>query len=596
MAIIPNRILEIDLTNNDHKYYDGSQLFSEWLGGVGIGINLLNKYVSAESDPLGSDNALIFAIGSLSTYYPIISKTVALFRSPTTNDLGESYAGGRLSLALRFADIGALVITGKANKSSIITIINDDIQIKPAGPLAHMYTSTIGRVLREVIPAQAGKRSIIRIGQAGENKVRYSNIVVDTLRHFGRLGAGAVMGSKNVKAIVVSGNQDIPLDQPGVDRRAYIKTYQKIWDLCVHSEVMKKYHVLGTPQNVLPLNELKSLPTRNFLYGTFDRAVEISGEKFVEAYLGRRVSCNTCPVGCIHVGILRESYGPDSADIHSTSVPYDYEPMALLGPLLLIGDGKDLMKLLEQTERYGIDAITTGGILGYLAEAFEKKIISEEDTEGIPIRFGEVNDFLEVIKRIIQRKSDNRNLYWYAGEGLNALVEKYGGFDIALRFNNNTPAGYSTGPYSMIGHLIGGRHSHLDNAGYSIDLKLLGKTHQPEATLIKLVKEEEWRNTLNSLIICLFARNVYTPELVVECLSNLGIIKTENELLTLGLNIQKRRIETKIRFGFDYHNLKQALPQRLFEMETGHGTLSRSFIEDQLDFYNSILADRYTLK
>ncbi len=595
MKIIPDRILVINLTTNDHQFIDGADLFNEWVGGVGVGINLLNKYVPTEADPLGSNNAIIFAIGSLSTFYPIISKTVALFRSPYTHDLGESYAGGRLSLALRFADIGALCIIGKAEKPSIITIINNEVLIKPAGPLSQMYTSTVGRILRELIPAQPGKRSILRIGQAGEKLVRYSNIVVDTLRHFGRLGAGAVLGSKNIKAIVVSGNKDIPLDQAGIDRKAYLKTYQKIWDLCVNTEVMKKYHVLGTPQNFLPLNELNSLPTKNFLYGKFDKVTEISGEKFVETYLGRRVSCNTCPVGCIHVAILRERYGKDLADIHSTSVPYDYEPMALLGSGLLIGDGVDLMKLLEQTEKYGMDAITTGGVLGYLAEAYEKGIITDSDTGGLPIRFGNCNDFLEVIHRIAQRDGENKDLYWWAGEGLDRLVKQYGGSDIALRFNNQTPAGYSTGPYSMIGHAIGGRHSHLDNAGYSLDLKSIGKELQSTENMMKLVKEEEWRNTLNSLIICLFARNLYTPQLVVECFQSLGIIKTEKELQNLGLRIQKLRLATKLRFGYNFLDTELAIPSRLYEMETGHGKLSKSLIKEHLEIYNSILIERYHL-
>ncbi|MHA2327919.1 MAG: aldehyde ferredoxin oxidoreductase N-terminal domain-containing protein, partial [Candidatus Hodarchaeales archaeon] len=493
MSVNPNSVLEINLSEGTSKVTKRQKLFKEWVGGIGVGINLLKEQVPVTANPLESENAMIFSIGTLSTFYPILSKTAALFRSPYTGDLGESYAGGRLSLAMRFAGYGAIIIKGKAEQPSFITIINDEVEIKPAGPLARMNTSTIGQILRELIPAQPGKRSIIRIGQAGENLVRYGTIVVDTLRHFGRLGSGTVLGSKNVKALVISGNKDIPLDQPEIDRRAYLKTYKKIWDLCVNTEVMKKYHVLGTPQNVLPLNALNSLPTKNFLFGQFEHAEKISGEKFVEEYLTRRVSCNTCPVGCIHVAILRELYGNDLADIYSKSVPYDYEPMALLGPMLLIGEGTEILKLIEQTEKYGMDSITTGGILGWMAEAFEKGIITKFETGGLPIRFGHVEDFLEVISLIAERKSSEKDIFWYAGEGLNALVDNFGGEDLALQFNNQTPAGYSTGPYSMIGHLIGGRHSHLDNAGYSIDQKTFSKPIEPAKDILSLIKEEEWR-------------------------------------------------------------------------------------------------------
>ena len=595
MSIIPDTVLEINLSEGTSKVIKKQNLFKEWIGGVGVGINLLKEHVPVTANPLDPENAIIFSIGTLTTFYPIVSKTAAIFRSPYTGDLGESYAGGRLSLAMRFAGYGAIVIKGKAEKPSFITITNDEVKIKPAGPLAQMYTSTTGRILRELIPAEPGKRSIIRIGQAGENLVRYGTIVVDTLRHFGRLGAGTVLGSKNIKALVISGNEDIPLDQPGIDRRGYLKTYKKIWNLCVNTEVMKKYHVLGTPQNVLQLNALKSLPTKNFLLSQFEHADEISGEKFVEEYLTRRVSCNTCPVGCIHVAILRERYGKDLADIYSKSVPYDYEPMALLGPVLLIGEGTELLKLIEQTEKYGMDSITTGGILGWMAEAFETGIITESETGGLPIRFGQVEDFLEVISRIAERKSSSKDIFWYAGEGLNALVEKFGGEDLALQFNNQTPAGYSTGPYSMIGHLIGGRHSHLDNAGYSLDQKSLTKTINPAKGILSLIEEEEWRNTLNSLIICLFARNLYTPELIVECFNNLGIEKSQEDLLSLGHNIQKLRIETKIIFGFNYSNIEEYLPNRLYEMQTGHGKLTKAMIKDIVVNYKEISMDRYDL-
>ncbi|MFX0208239.1 MAG: aldehyde ferredoxin oxidoreductase N-terminal domain-containing protein [Candidatus Hodarchaeota archaeon] len=592
--MIPQDILEIDLSTQGMKRYPRPELFTKWLGGIGVAVNLLHEHVPSNTDPLGKENAIIFAIGPLSTFYPIVSKTVAVFKSPLTGDLGESYAGGRLSLAMRFTGLGAIIIKGKAEKSCFISITDEKVDIKRSGPLAYMYTSTLGRVLRELIPVGPGRRSSIRIGQASENLVKYGNVIVDSFRHFGRLGVGTVLGAKRVKAIIISGSKDIPLDSQKLDRRSYLKTYQKIWDQCVKTDSMRKYHILGTPQSVLPLNELNSLPTKNFKYGRFEKAEDISGEKFVETYLGRRVSCNTCPVGCIHIAILRERYGVDSpADLHSIAVPYDYEPIYALGSILQIGNGIELLKLIEQTERLGMDAITTGIILGWMAEAYEKGLLSNEDTKGFSIRFGKVDDFLEIIKRIAYRNSEDKDLYWYAGEGLDQLTEKYGGGEFAVRFNNNPPAGYSTGPYSMVGHVIGARHSHLDNAGYSIDQKTFSKTLSPSEAVSTLAKEEEWRNVLNSLIICLFARSIYTPQLVVECLQNLGIIKTEKELLQLGLEIQKLRIVTKIRFGFEYDTLIEKIPKRIYEMPTAHGRISETHFSDLLNDYKVLLKERY---
>ncbi|MFX1515195.1 MAG: aldehyde ferredoxin oxidoreductase N-terminal domain-containing protein [Promethearchaeota archaeon] len=596
MEAIPQDILEINLSNQKTKRYSRPELFSKWLGGIGVAVNLLQEHVPSNADPLGKDNAIIFAIGPLSTFYPIVSKTVAVFRSPLTGDLGESYAGGRLSLAMRFTGLGAIIIKGQAEKTSYISIIDEKVDIKRAGPLAYMYTSTLGKILRELIPEGPGRRSSIRIGQASENLVKYGNAIVDSYRHFGRLGVGAVLGAKRIKAIVICGSKDISLDSPNINRHNYVKTYKNIWERCVNTDSMRKYHVLGTPQSILPLNEMNSLPTKNFKLGKFERAEDISGEKFVETYLGRRVSCNTCPVGCIHVAILRERYGVDSpADLHSIAVPYDYEPMYALGPILEIGDGIELLKLIEQTERLGMDAITTGLILGWMAEAYEKRLLSNEDTQGLPIRFGNVNDFITIIKRIAYRHSEDKDLFWYAGEGLDQLIEIYGGGDFAVRFNNNPPAGYSTGSFSMLGHAIGARHSHLDNAGYSLDQKIFDKPLGNSMAVLKLVKEEEWRNVLNSLIICLFARNIYTPEMVVECLQNLGIDWTEEKLFRLGSEIQTLRIKTKIRYGFDYDRLIEKVPKRIYEMPTAHGNISETKFKNLFNTYKVLLNDRYSI-
>ncbi|MFW9993868.1 MAG: aldehyde ferredoxin oxidoreductase N-terminal domain-containing protein [Candidatus Odinarchaeota archaeon] len=591
--MIPEDILEIDLTSQQTRRYSRPELFEKWIGGVGAGINLLREHVPVDADPFGPENAIIFTIGSLSSFYPIVSKTAVLFRSPLTGDLGESYAGGRLSLTMRFAGLGAIIIKGQAEKSCFITITDGDVQIRKSGPLAYMYTTTVGRVLRELVPVGPGRRSSIRIGQASENLVRYGNIVVDSFRHFGRLGAGAVMGSKRLKAMVISGEKDIPLDTDPIDRRAYNETYKKIWEACVKTPVMRKYHVLGTPENILPLNELNALPTRNFQKGRFDRVDEISGEKFVEAYLGRRVSCNTCPVGCIHVAILRERYGADSpADIHSIAVPYDHELIYALGSNLEL-TGLDVLKLIEQVERYGVDVITTGIILGWMAEALEKGIITLQDTKGLNIRFGQVDEFKEAIKQISYRNPEENDLYWVAGEGLQALVDRYGGKEFAVMLNNNPPAGYSTGPYNVFGHAIGGRHSHLDNAGYSFDQKALRKKPAATEAVLSLIKEEEMRNVLNSLVICLFARNIYTPTMVVECLANIGIKKTETELLELGKTIQKLRLQTKIDFGMNYSNMFANISERVFEMPTPHGKISRGEIDGLYSNFKSLLKERY---
>ncbi len=590
-------ILEIDLTTAEIKRYSNPDLFEKWIGGVGVGINLLNRVVPANTDPLGPDNALIFSIGLLSTFYPIISKTAVVFRSPLTGDLGESYAGGRLSLAMRFAGLGAIIIKGQSEKSCYITITGDDVQINKSGPLAYMYTTTIGQILREKIPVGSGRRSSIRIGPASENGVLYGNIIVDSFRHFGRLGVGSVMGAKGLKALVITGDKDILLDKSPINRREYLRTYKNIWNEAVNSSTMRKYHVLGTPENILPLNAINGLPTRNFQKGKFELAEEISGEKFVEEYLGRRVSCNTCPVGCIHIAILRERYGTDSpADIHSITVPYDFELLYALGSNLEIGNGIDVLKLIEQAERLGFDAITIGNVLGWLAEAYEKGVITSEDTKGHSIRFGNVQDFLTIINLIAFRNKEEKDLFWYAGEGIHSLVAKYGGKDFSVLINSNPPAGYSTGPLTVLGHLIGGRHSHLDNAGYALDQKIFRTKLTPQEIVKELMIEEEWRNVLNSLVLCLFARNLYPASTILECFSNLGIEKSHDDLLTIGKEIQIARIQTKLKFGIQYRSIFENLSARFFQMPTAHGVIPENvFYETYFPIFQNLMASRYSI-
>ena len=146
----------------------------------------------------------------------------------------------------------------------------------------------------------------------------------------------------------------------------------------------------------------------------------------------------------------------------------------------------------------------------------------------------------------------------------------------------------------MIGHAIGARHSHLDNAGYSLDQKTFDKSLSPSEAILALAKEEEWRNVLNSLIICLFARSIYTPQMVVECLQNLGINITEAVLLQLGLKIQKLRIKTKLRFGFEYNTLIEKIPKRIFEMPTAHGRISETQFSNLFNAYEVLLKERYS--
>lgn len=590
--IHPN-ILEINLNDLSFDIYKDDTVFEKYLGGIGLGMELLRKHMKNGIDPLSPENIIVFSIGPLNSFYPVASKTCAVFKSPLTGNLGETYAGGRLSTSMRFNDLGAIILKGKSEDPVYFVSHENDVKFYNALPLRYMYPNTTGRIIREKI-RRPGNRSVITIGPAGERLVPYACATVDRTRHFGRMGLGAVLGSKNIKGLAIIGDQPISLDA-NTEYTEYRKMFREVYKKVTETDLMAKYHVLGTAAGILPLNALKSLPTRNFKESTFDSAEQISGEFFAQELLGKRVACGGCPIGCIHLAILRERWEKGSvADIHSISVPYDYELIYALGSNLKIGDAADILKLIEAVEREGMDAISTGVVLGWLAEAYERNIISPRDTKGALIRFGVVGDFLKAIPRI-SNADPEEELYFIASKGVEALVERYGGNDFGIRVGKVEPAGYSTGPYAIMGFLIGGRHSHLDNAGYSLDQKVLNKPISNEEAIKRLVIEEEWRNVLNSLVICLFARGVYDIDTTVKSLSTLKIERTEEELTKLGTEIQKRRLEFKKQEGFSLQDAYKKLPQRFTEMMTAHGHVKQTDLDEMYGLYQKEAKKRYEI-
>ncbi|MDF1541385.1 MAG: aldehyde ferredoxin oxidoreductase N-terminal domain-containing protein, partial [Candidatus Thorarchaeota archaeon] len=259
------QLLHIDLSSQTSETIERQDLFEKYIGGVGVASQLLLD--NCPPNTPYEDAPIIFAIGPLNVFFPCCAKTVALFKSPLTGNLGESYAGGKLSTAMRFAGHDAVMITGKLDKPHYLLIQDDTVEFRDAHALWGLSTRATGRILKEKAPGE-GRRSILRIGVAGENQVRYGMVVVDTVRHFGRLGLGCVMGAKKLKGIVITGTQNHKV--PSV--RDYKNEYKKIHDLVLRTGRMDKYDILGTSVNVLPLNEIQALPTRNFSSFNFEGA------------------------------------------------------------------------------------------------------------------------------------------------------------------------------------------------------------------------------------------------------------------------------------------------------------------------------------
>lgn len=574
-----HRVLYIDLNKNSFEIKKRAELFKKYIGGTGVAIRLLHEECPEGVDPLSPEAPIILAIGPLTGVFPLGSKTVAMFKSPLTGNLGESHVGGRSAVAIRMAGYGAIVIKGKSDHPIYLSIHDDKVFFKDATTIWQMSSSfTAGRIIREK-EGNSGLRSIMRIGQAGENMVSYAAVTTETYRHFGRLGLGAVFGSKLLKGINISGKRSVDV----VDSKSFRKLYKKIYNDAVEQPLMKKYHDLGTAGNVLTLNELNALPTKNVQESRFDGVENISGENLAKNFLGRRVACAHCPVGCIHLAALREQSEHEEHFYKTTMVGYDFELIYALGSMVGISNPETMLKLIDQVEKYGIDAMSVGVVMAWATEMMEKNKISVEHTDGLKLSWGDGATYNKMVKKIVLQEND---FYKALAKGVEYAADIYGGKEFAMSFGKNEMPGYHTGPAAYLGFLLGARHSHLDNAGYSIDqTDMINEPLTPPQVVDKLVNEEGLRQLLSSLTVCFFARGIYKLNIIKECLNAVGYNFTEEELSKLGQDIYYDKYKFKFREGFKFENLH--IPKRIYETPDLTGLITPEFIKEGLEYAKS---------
>ena len=568
------KVLYIDLTRQESWVEERQELFESWMGGTGVGIRLLQEQCPPGTDPLSPESPIILSIGPLNGVFPVATKTAATFKSPLTGNLGESYAGGRLSLALRFAGHEAVVIKGRAERPSYISINDQEIRIKDATSIWGVDAQTTGIIMRDREPG-VGRRSIIRIGPAGEAGVRFACVMVDTYRHFGRLGLGAVFGSKNLKALAVSGTEHVNVP----DIKRYKAVYNRLYRAAVHTEVMEKYHDIGTSVNISVLNWLRGLPTKNFLLSSFPEGENIGGEVFAEKHLIRRFSCAGCPIGCVHIAALKTAFS-EHHEFEVRRVSYDYEPIYSLGSNLGVKTAEGILQLIDACERLGLDVMSAGVVLSWATEALEKGLITEKETMGVPLQWNEVEGYAKALNLIVRAPNE---FYASLARGAEYAAAKYGGLEYAMTLGGNEVSGYHTGPASIVGQLVGVRHSHLDNAGYGIDQKALKKPMDLETVVEEIIKEDNSRGVFNSLVGCLFARGVYSEENIMDSLGAVGIVKSKDDLQELGRRIFQEKYKFKVQEGFDLSAAR--VPRRFYETVSASGMVTAERVQEMLGIY-----------
>jgi aldehyde:ferredoxin oxidoreductase len=565
-------VLYIDLTKRTSERRARPELFEPGLGGTHAAIRLLEEECPAGVDPLSPGNPVILAVGPLTGLFPLASKTVAMFKSPLTGDLGESHAGGRSAVAVRHAGVGAIVLRGASDLPIYLVIDGGRVHFRDASAIWGMHRqSTSGSIIRGR-ESGSGLRTIMRIGRAGERLVRFASVTTETYRHFGRMGLGAVWGSKKLKAIVVSGRASIPVADP----KPYRDVYREIHEAAVESELMKKYHDLGTAVNVSHLHQMGGLPAKNLTEQRYPGAEALFGEHLAERYLGRRLACAHCPVACIHIAALRQPYEDESYFYKTSMISYDYELLYALGTMLGMADTEAYLRLTDAVEAVGLDAMTTGVALAWATEALAKGLITTDDTMGAKLQWGDAEAYAQAVSLIVEQPNE---FYQTLARGSRAAAERYGGEEFALAFNRLEMAGYHTGPGAYANYIAGARHSHLDSAGYSLDQKALKPEERtPDKLAAALLEEEQWRQVLSSLVVCFFARGIYKADVVTRALGVAGYALTEADLDTWGGRILAAKHRFKEREGFRWD--AYTLPKRVLDAPGPTGPVSETELRD----------------
>jgi aldehyde:ferredoxin oxidoreductase len=556
------RVLIVDLSTRQSTIADIDGRNSA-AGGSGLAAMLFEKYGLLDKPWDEPGQPLIFTIGPLTGYFPLMSKTVCAFKSPYHNQFAESHGGGRSALSLRFADYDALVITGRAKTPSALIVGSRRIEIKDVHYLWGTDLQVAGKILRRMFPG-AGHRTILRIGPAGERLSPMACITADTYRHFGRLGGGAVMGSKNLKAIMIHGDSPFLLPE-GKD---YVKVFDKVYKDMTDTDMMSKYHNLGTPGNVRVMNDLKALPVRN-LQATADPATEgITGERFAEVALLRNAACAGCPVGCIHIGFVRERFQNENRYLYR-QISYDHELIFAVGSMLGVMDCFEVLKLIDVAEKMGLDVMSPGVALAWATEALAKGIITEKETL-VPLAFGNPASYQAALEHMAYGTNE---FYKLLSQSTAKAAERYGGSDFACVLGQEM-AGYATGEAFFVSQALGLRHSHLDSGGYSYDQKPKGKNVEDAVKF--LIKDEKGRVFLTSMVSCLFARGVYTDEVLGSCLKSVGYGTLADSMDTVAGEIQRLRWKLRVMTGYRPENV--SIPKRFTEITTWKGQIDASFL------------------
>lgn len=521
------KILQIDLTNEktnvDLLKKDDAEKF---IGGIGLAIKLAYDNIKPHVDALGPENLLILTTGPLSGIMaPAGYGHAFASKSPLTGGIGVSITMGFFAGDMKKAGYDAIIFKGRSRKPSYVWIDDASVEFRDA---VNLWNKSPNRT-EQAIRKELGDDSIrvAAIGLAGTRLARIACVISDTTRVTGRTGIGGVMGSKNLKAIALRGSGGVKVaDAQGLIEycRKYfilargssaVKHYGKtgtsetievkdrIWTTTF--EPVAKYRDLGTAEDIITYNALGCLPARNFNASVFEGTQRLGGEYFKENFVKKVQACSPCSISCEHIAAVNEGpYAGATASI-------DYGSVWAFGPNCGIDRPDVILKAIELCNAYGLDAISTGNVIGFAMDCAERGILTYEDTERLHLQFGNSEAMLEMIQKIGIRDGTGDIL----AEGVKRAAEKIGnGAEmLALQVKGVEMSGYDirclkTAALGFAVSFQGADESR--NAAHLFDLRGKVNRFTVEKGRGKIVKDtEDLYAVLDSLIVCKFLAGVY---------------------------------------------------------------------------------------
>ncbi|WP_035589419.1 aldehyde ferredoxin oxidoreductase family protein [Hippea jasoniae] len=580
--ILKVRALRINLSSGEISDFEvDGELVKKYLGGRGLATKILMDEIDPTIDPLSEENKLIFANGLLTgTAVPTGGRYMVVTKGPLTGTIASSNSGGFFGAELRKAGWSLLIVEGKAKNPVYIAINDDKVEIKDAG---HLWGKTTDITTDMLLEEFGDKRARVAcIGPAGENLVKFAAIMNDKSRAAGRTGVGAVMGSKNLKAIVVRGSQRINV----MDQATFMDAVKAKVDIIrknpITGEGLPK---LGTKVLDSIINQNGLYPTRNFQSGTFEYTEEVNGEALVEkGYLINNTACYACPIGCGREVVLpngRKGEGPE------------YESGWAFGADCGV---KDLIAITDANfmcNELGLDTISAGTTLAAAMELYEKGYLPKEDLGGGPeLVFGSSESLLYYLKKIAYREGIGDKL----AEGSYRFCSSYGHPEFSMTVKKQELPAYD--PRGVQGHALeyatsnrGGCHVR----GYMISPEILGVPEKldPQSLESKAnwVKEfQDLTAVIDSAGLCLFSSFALGADDYTELINaGTGFNLTTDEVLKIGERIWnlERLFNFKAGIGPD----EDRLPER-FEKEP----LPDGAQKGSVSHYKDILKEYYKLR